>query len=263
MKVKFLFIIAFLYANISLSQGVTTVNSNEVKDSYKAALNSENINAFQSTGKMKVDASVLSNAFISAPSKEPLYVVNGIIVDGLKGLNPDDVESMTVLKDRNATVAYGDSGKNGVILITLKKGVVIPANIKILPVNSKSQPLYIINGEIVKDYAKLGTIKPSDIESINVLKDESATIKYGDLVKNGAIEIKLKEVASSKEEFDFSKDFKSTKQLLVVDGEIVKDFKGLSPDEIEFFTIFKEEQAIDKYGNAGKNGVVEITLKKK
>ena len=37
-------------------------------------------------------------------------------------INPNDIESITVLKDKSATEVYGDKGKNGVIIITLKKG---------------------------------------------------------------------------------------------------------------------------------------------
>lgn len=74
---------------------------------------------------------------------EPLYVVDGIIVNsatedaadplsggssflsaqsGLNGINPQDIESIEVLKDASATAIYGSRGANGVILITTKQG---------------------------------------------------------------------------------------------------------------------------------------------
>ena len=53
----------------------------------------------------------------------PLYVVDGIPFDGsLSSLNPNDIESMTVLKDASAGALYGSRGANGVIVITTKKG---------------------------------------------------------------------------------------------------------------------------------------------
>ncbi|KQC33352.1 hypothetical protein AAU57_08530 [Nonlabens sp. YIK11] len=76
-------------------------------------------------------------------SGEPLYVVDGIIVDsatedtldplsggssylapqgGIAGINPRDIESIEVLKDASATSIYGSRGSNGVILITTKQG---------------------------------------------------------------------------------------------------------------------------------------------
>ena len=42
--------------------------------------------------------------------------------DGVADINPDDIESITVLKDATATSIYGANGANGVILITTKKG---------------------------------------------------------------------------------------------------------------------------------------------
>lgn len=74
---------------------------------------------------------------------EPLYVIDGIIVDsatedtldplsggnsylapqgGITGINPRDVESIEILKDASATAIYGSRGANGVVLITTKKG---------------------------------------------------------------------------------------------------------------------------------------------
>ncbi|HEX8334810.1 MAG TPA: TonB-dependent receptor [Segetibacter sp.] len=70
---------------------------------------------------------------ISAGSN-PLYVVDGVIVNSgdvsrltptantLAGINPNDIEDVTVLKDASATALYGSRGANGVILITTKSG---------------------------------------------------------------------------------------------------------------------------------------------
>ena len=56
-------------------------------------------------------------------SSSPLYVVDGIPYDGaISALNPEDIESMTVLKDASATALYGSRGANGVIMITTKRG---------------------------------------------------------------------------------------------------------------------------------------------
>ena len=71
-------------------------------------------------------------------SAAPLYVIDGIIVDGrdvnksgdlalqsndlLANLNPNDVESINILKDASATAMYGSRGANGVIVINTKKG---------------------------------------------------------------------------------------------------------------------------------------------
>jgi len=56
-------------------------------------------------------------------SNTPLYIVDGMPYSGsISSINPQDVESMTVLKDAAANAIYGARGANGVILITTKKG---------------------------------------------------------------------------------------------------------------------------------------------
>ncbi|GAA4304813.1 TonB-dependent receptor [Aestuariibaculum suncheonense] len=73
-------------------------------------------------------------------NSQPLYVVDGIIMDtatedtddplggysslqgGISGVNPQDIESIEVLKDASATAIYGSRAANGVIIITTKKG---------------------------------------------------------------------------------------------------------------------------------------------
>ncbi|MBE6216545.1 MAG: TonB-dependent receptor [Bacteroidales bacterium] len=56
-------------------------------------------------------------------SSDPLYVVDGIIsTSGLDGINPQDIESLQVLKDASSTAIYGSRGANGVILVTTLSG---------------------------------------------------------------------------------------------------------------------------------------------
>ncbi|MBP9987377.1 MAG: TonB-dependent receptor [Bacteroidales bacterium] len=56
-------------------------------------------------------------------STSPLYVVDGIPYDGeLNAINPNDIETMTVIKDASAGALYGSRGANGVVIITTKKG---------------------------------------------------------------------------------------------------------------------------------------------
>jgi len=57
-------------------------------------------------------------------SNDPLLVVDGLPLDGvsLSTINPNDIESFSILKDAASTAIYGSRGSNGVILITTKKG---------------------------------------------------------------------------------------------------------------------------------------------
>ena len=57
-------------------------------------------------------------------SNSPLFVVDGIplITGGIDNLNPNDIESIDVLKDASATAIYGSRGANGVVIVTTKQG---------------------------------------------------------------------------------------------------------------------------------------------
>ena len=73
---------------------------------------------------------IRGGASLSA-SNDPLYVIDGLAIDNntnkgmsnvLAMINPNDIESFTVLKDASATAIYGSRASNGVIIITTKKG---------------------------------------------------------------------------------------------------------------------------------------------
>lgn len=67
-----------------------------------------------------------SNVFIRGISNfgnsSPLYVVDGVQQGDMRDVNPNDIESISVLKDAGATAIYGVGGGNGVVVITTKKG---------------------------------------------------------------------------------------------------------------------------------------------
>lgn len=68
-----------------------------------------------------ISVRVRGNNSISS-TNEPLYVVDGFPSSEGLNLNPNDIESMQILKDASATAIYGARGANGVVLITTKRG---------------------------------------------------------------------------------------------------------------------------------------------
>jgi TonB-dependent starch-binding outer membrane protein SusC len=73
-------------------------------------------------GGASLNVRVRGASSISA-GNDPLYIIDGMqFVGGVSDFNPNDIESMEVLKDAAATAIYGSRGANGVILITTKRG---------------------------------------------------------------------------------------------------------------------------------------------
>jgi len=82
-----------------------------------------------STGTIRIRM----GASLSA-TNDPLIVIDGIPVANsapLSSINPNDIESFTVLKDASATAIYGSRASNGVIIITTKRGSASPSKIQI------------------------------------------------------------------------------------------------------------------------------------
>jgi TonB-dependent starch-binding outer membrane protein SusC len=68
------------------------------------------------------DAFIRVHGMGTINDSKPLYVIDGVPSDPGSSLNPDDIESISVLKDASSSAIYGTRGANGVILITTKRG---------------------------------------------------------------------------------------------------------------------------------------------
>jgi TonB-linked SusC/RagA family outer membrane protein len=97
---------------------------------------------------------------------QPLYVVDGVQLNGatfggytqtntLAGINPNDIESIEVLKDAASSAIYGAQGANGVVLITTKKGKAGKTTFKANVYSGLVEPLKFIDGLNTQEYIAL------------------------------------------------------------------------------------------------------------
>src|SRR5690606_37058426 len=86
-----------------------------------------------------------------AGKKDPLILIDGVelATDDLARLNPDDIESFSILKDASATALYGARGANGVIMVKTKEGREGKAQLSLRLENSISAPVSQV--DLVKD----------------------------------------------------------------------------------------------------------------
>jgi TonB-linked SusC/RagA family outer membrane protein len=82
------------------------------------------VQVFQPSGKPGSDFSVRVRGISSVlGSSQPIYVVDGVVTYDTKGIDPNNIESISILKDASAAGIYGSAGAtNGVVMITTKKG---------------------------------------------------------------------------------------------------------------------------------------------
>jgi TonB-linked SusC/RagA family outer membrane protein len=75
-----------------------------------------------SSGQPGATAVVRIRGIGTINDSSPIYVVDGMILNDISFLSPNDIESTEVLKDASSTAIYGSMGANGVIIVTTKKG---------------------------------------------------------------------------------------------------------------------------------------------
>jgi TonB-dependent starch-binding outer membrane protein SusC len=79
------------------------------------------VNIINNSGRPGENASIQIRGITSVNASKPLVIVDGV-PGNFEGLNPNDIETVEVLKDASSAAIYGVSGGSGVILITTKKG---------------------------------------------------------------------------------------------------------------------------------------------
>lgn len=104
---------------------------------------------------------------------EPLYVVDGVPTTNIRGLNPNDIASITVLKDASAAAIYGARAANGVVLITTRRGEdgesVVRYN-SFFGVSNLRRPIEVLNTRQYRDLIQEilpGTLNPAQTDFNN------------------------------------------------------------------------------------------------
>lgn len=161
---------------------------------------------------------------------EPLYVVDGQPVlekNAIAKISPNEIESITVLKDAASKALYGEAAKNGVIIVTTKQGVP----------GAKTNML-LLKGEKSVDTVRLGKERETVVQVRGQKKPLEEVVVTG---------------------------MRSNDPIYIVDGKqySAKEFKemNISPDSIKSVEVLKGENAIKLYGSKGAMGVIVITSK--
>ena len=111
------------------------------------------VSVVRSDGRPGGSASIRIRGFSSIEGNSaPLYVVDGVPYTGdVNSINPNDIESTTILKDASATAIYGARGANGVVLINTRRGKAGTSVVEFdfqRSINSRNIPFYdLINNE--------------------------------------------------------------------------------------------------------------------
>ena len=116
----------------------------------------------------------------------PLYVLNGVPIKSLNDISPKDIETINVLKSPSSISLYGDAGKNGVILITTKKGlgnVYVQNKMQEVTVTGYGTILGIPSIQNIRKPNHLDAIRAEQVNKTNLQNkvDDLAVISYSNV----------------------------------------------------------------------------------
>ncbi|MEC5145747.1 TonB-dependent receptor [Chitinophaga sp. 212800010-3] len=141
------------------------------------------VQVLQNNGTADANAQIIIRGTGSFTDINPLYVIDGI--QGSKSLfntlSPQDIESITILKDAASTAIYGSAAANGVVIITTKKGKTGPPRVSFTSqwgVAKAWKQLHLLNTaqyvDALKDLAATkNTVLPAKFNSPGVLQDST------------------------------------------------------------------------------------------
>ncbi|MCH7413494.1 SusC/RagA family TonB-linked outer membrane protein [Belliella sp. R4-6] len=96
---------------------------------------------------------------------EPIYVVDGVPIPDISRLNPNDIESITVLKGANAAALYGSEGVNGALMITTKRGRKGEGIVRISNTTTFSNVYFLPEAQTLYGQGNNGVYSPTTFES--------------------------------------------------------------------------------------------------
>lgn len=143
--------------------------------------------------------------------KSPLVFVDGVKSDkDLNDIDPDDIKSISVLKDASVLANYGAEAKDGVILITTKLSGVDSQNVLPVALNGKLTSLTLM--EVDRDL----------IKNIKKIAPEKATKKYGEKGKNGVFEVTSRKVYTEQVDVKSTAELEAEKETITTELELRK-----------------------------------------
>ena len=159
---------------------------------------------------------VAGKSDITVVLKEDAQMLNDIVVVGYGTMKKSDITGSVVsvntedmMKRAPVNIAQGLQGAAPGVIVTMQDGSPdAKAQVRIrgvATINGNASPLYVVDGVQVGSDASF--VNPSDIESIDVLKDASATAIYGSAGANGVIMITTKHGSKGKTNINITADF--------------------------------------------------------
>lgn len=203
---------------------------------------------------------------------QPTYVVDGVLTSDISKVNPNDIKSISVLKDKSAAAVYGVSGSNGVVIVNTKNGSGQGAN----STNAGDTTRQVQLGEVVvtgalgiKTQARQLGYATATVDNKSLTEAAVTNVATGLEGKVSGLQINTTDNGVNPSVRIILRGNRSitgnNQPLLVVDGMPIDDpsyINDINPNDIQDITVLKGGVAAAIYGSKASNGVLVITTKK-
>ncbi|MFT3903056.1 MAG: TonB-dependent receptor [Niabella sp.] len=198
----------------SVTAAISTISAEELVQSPVANISNalagrlSGLTSIQTSGKPGSDASTLYVRGIGTYTDQtsPLIMVDGVARNSYNDIDPNEIETISLLKDASATAVYGVRGANGVVLITTKRGREGAPRINLSAQTAMSEftrkPSFVNSYE----YATLQNEKSFELYWINHAKDADITTWNDFLIKREANWVKESSIYYKPEELLYYKN---------------------------------------------------------
>ena len=188
---------------------------------------------------------------------KPVIVIDGTVMPEsfeIGSLDVNSIKSVTVIKKPEVAAGYGRKEADGVIEITTVKAPQV--KVDVAEYGSESMKKAVEQMERVAEQMEQAAEQMEQAASKMKIAGDTLT-----LVTGGFENMSVVSTGTS----GFKSNLNLDSVLIVVDGKVMEkgfEINSISPTDIASVTVFKGAQATGKYGDAAKNGVIEISLRK-
>ncbi|MEN8116405.1 MAG: carboxypeptidase-like regulatory domain-containing protein [Bacteroidota bacterium] len=212
----------------------------EINVKLKVDKNHKTVVGYSTLSQFSANNNSINLSNIENSPNQPLYIIDGKIIESIEDISPADIESISVLKGASAIALYGEKGKDGVILVKTKGSKQLV----------KGELPIVLNGKMTE--LTLKEVDSDLLQNVKRIEPDEAVKKYGSKGKNGVFEVTTRQMI----------DENSTLQTEKITTQL--ELRKFIADKI----IYPEKAKFGKEGIAqlfvkmDKNGIVTDILEK-
>ena len=191
-------------------------------------------------------------------SNDPLYVVDGVPVDNINFLSPNDIESLSILKDASSAAIYGSRAANGVVLITTKAGAEGNAKVALnvqYGMTKVGKSMDALNTEQYRELQKeIGAVNPADLEGLT-----DQTDWFDEVYKTGQTQNYQVSVSNGNEKMKYFLSAGYLEEKGILEGTYFKRYSFRANIDNQIRSWLNVSANISYSDNIGNTGIISGT----